>query len=57
MVDPQSVPDHAAIKEILSKEDAPPRMILDIGGSEDLNGDGLVSVSLNDDGELVFEDA
>lgn len=51
------VPDHAALKQILSAENAPPRLTLDIGGSEDLNRDGVVTVSLDDDGELVFEDA
>ena len=53
-----SIPDHDQIRAILQAEGAPPRITLDIGGSEDLNGDGLVSVSLGEDGhELVFEDA
>ena len=57
MVDPDSIPDHPAIKAILSDPQGPPRITLDIGGSEDLDGDGLVTVSLGADGELVFEDA
>lgn len=57
MVDPAVIPDHDAIKVLLNDPDGPPRIVLDIGGSEDLDGDGLVSVSLDADGELVFEDA
>ena len=53
-----TIPDHDQIREILTAEGAPPRITLDIGGSEDLNGDGLVNVRLGDDRhELVFEDA
>uniref|UniRef100_A0AAU6R5H1 Minor tail protein n=1 Tax=Micrococcus phage Kurnik TaxID=3092208 RepID=A0AAU6R5H1_9CAUD len=52
-----AVPDHEALKEILSSEGAPPRITLDVGGSADLNGDGIVTVELDDDGELVFKDA
>lgn len=53
-----SLPGHDQIREILTAEGAPPRITLDIGGSDDLDGDGLVTVSLGDDGhELVFEDA
>ena len=50
------VPDHDTLREILSSEGAPPRIVLDIGGSEDVDGDGIVSVSLDDDGQLHFED-
>lgn len=57
MVDPATIPDHDGIKEILSAPDGPPVMVLDLGGSEDLDGDGLVSVYLKPDGELGFEDA
>lgn len=42
---------------ILSAEGAPPTITLDIGGSEDLDGDGIVTVSLDADGALIFEDA
>lgn len=53
-----SIPDHDQIRAILQGEYAPPRITLDIGGSDDLDGDGVVIVSLGDDGhELVFEDA
>lgn len=52
------IPNHNQIRAILQGEYAPPRITLDIGGSEDLNGDGLVTVSLGEDGhELVFTDA
>lgn len=52
------IPDHSALREILQSEGAPPRLVLDIGGSDDLDGDGLVEVSLADDGEtLIFKDA
>lgn len=57
MVDPEAIPDHAALKSLLSAPDGPPRMTLDIGGSADLDGDGLVTVRLDDAGELIFEDA
>lgn len=54
---PDTVPGHEALKEILSAPDAPPRLTLDIGGSEDLDGDGIVTVRLDTDGERVIEDA
>lgn len=57
MASPEAIPDHAALVEILSAPDGPPRLTLDIGGSADLDGDGLVTVHLDDDGELIFEDA
>jgi len=50
------IPDHASLKEMLSAEGAPPYLVLDLGGSADLNADGIVSVLLGDDGELVFRD-
>lgn len=57
-VDPTALPGHDEIRSILQAEGAPPRITLDIGGSDDVDGDGLVTVSLGDDGdELVFEDA
>lgn len=53
-----NLPGRDEIRSILQSEGAPPRITLDIGGSEDLDGDGLVNVSLGNDGhELVFEDA
>ncbi|QNJ55967.1 hypothetical protein SEA_RASPUTIA_77 [Microbacterium phage Rasputia] len=51
------IPGHDQIKEALLAEGAPPHFILDLKNSEDLNGDGMVKVSLGLDGELVFEDA
>lgn len=52
------IPDHDQIRAILQAEGAPPRITLDVGGSDDLDGDGLVTVSLGDDRhELAFEDA
>lgn len=57
-IDPAALPGHDEIRRILQSEGAPPRITLDVGGSEDLDGDGLVTVSLGDDGhELAFEDA
>lgn len=56
MVKAEQIPDHDQIVEILKRDGAPPHIVLDIGGSADLNGDGLVKVKLVDD-ELVFEDA
>lgn len=50
------VPAHEELKQILNEPSAPPRLVLDLGGSKDLDADGLVSVSLDADGELVFED-
>ncbi|MCI1017855.1 hypothetical protein HWD99_04375 [Microbacterium sp. C5A9] len=51
-------PGHDQVRAILTAEGVPPRITLDIGGSDDLSGDGLVNVRLGDDGhELVFEDA
>lgn len=56
--EPAKLPDHDQIRAILQAENAPPRITLDIGGSKDVNSDGLVTVSLGADGhELVFEDA
>lgn len=57
MADASAVPAHEEIKEILKAFGAPPYITLDIGGSEDLDGDGLVRASLGPDGELIFEDA
>lgn len=51
------IPDQDALIAILSADGAPPHIILDIGGSEDLNGDGLVKASLDAAGALVLEDA
>jgi len=51
-----SIPDTAALVAILSAEGAPPYIVLDIGGSADLDGDGLVEVSLDDQGQLVQRD-
>lgn len=57
MADASAVPAHEEIKEILKAFGAPPYITLDIGGSEDLDGDGSVRASLGPDGELIFEDA
>lgn len=52
-----SVPDHEGLIEILQAEGAPSRITLDIGGSADIDGDGLVAVRLSEDGKsLIFED-
>lgn len=56
MVDPTGVPSHEEVKSLLRAEGAPPYITLDIGGSADLDGDGLVRASLGPDGELIFED-
>ncbi|WP_295837400.1 hypothetical protein [uncultured Microbacterium sp.] len=50
------IPGKDALAAILGAVGAPPYVVLDIGGSADLNGDGLVRVSLDADGALVFED-
>jgi hypothetical protein len=55
-MDPDTIPDHAALREALMAPGAPEYMILDIGGSADLNGDGLVRVELCTDGSLEFTD-
>jgi len=52
-----TIPDSDAIVTILKSEGAPPRIMLDIGGSEDIDGDGVVYASLDADGLLVIEDA
>ena len=51
------LPGADQIREILTADGAPPHIILDIGGSADIDGDGLVRARLDDAGELVFEDA
>lgn len=51
------IPDSAALIEILKSAGAPPRIMLDIGGSEDLDGDGVVYASLDEAGALLIEDA
>lgn len=50
-------PGQDQIIEILQTPGAPPYIILDIGGSADLNEDGAVKASLDADGQLVLEDA
>ena len=57
MVTPEAIPDHDALRAILAADGAPPHIILDIGGSADLYGYGLVKATLDDAGALVFEDA
>jgi len=52
-----AIPDADAIVEILKADGAPPRIMLDIGGSADIDGDGIVYASLDTAGELVLEDA
>lgn len=57
-MDVSQIPDQAALRSILQAADAPPRIILDIGGSADIDGNGLVSARLAEDGfALIFEDA
>lgn len=51
-----NIPDQEEIVAILRADGAPPHIILDIGGSADLNGNGLLKASLDANGELVFED-
>ncbi|MGN7969029.1 hypothetical protein [Microbacterium sp. 22296] len=51
-----SIPGRDQIVEILKAEGAPPHIVLDIGGSADLNGDGLVRAFLDEHGELQIED-
>lgn len=53
----KEIPSHDQIRAILSAEGAPPRITLDIGGSEDINGDGLVTAELDEDNNLIFKDA
>jgi hypothetical protein len=55
-MDAGQIPDHTELRAILTTKGAPPHIILDVGGSADLNGDGLVEVSLDERGELVFRD-
>jgi hypothetical protein len=55
-MDPTRIPDHDALVELLSAPGAAPRIVLDVGGSSDLDGDGLVEASLDDAGELVLRD-
>lgn len=50
------IPDQAALIQILSAPGEPPHIVLDIGGSADLDGDGLVRASLDATGALVMED-
>jgi hypothetical protein len=50
------VPGQDELVAILSAEGAPPSIVLDIGGSADLDGDGLVEASLDDQGQLVLRD-
>lgn len=56
MTDPNALPATDELVAILSAEGAPPSIILDIGGSEDLNGNGLVQASLDDQGQLALRD-
>lgn len=48
----EDIPNCEALKEILSAPGAPPHILLDIGGS-DFDGDGVIRVGLNADGDLV----
>lgn len=50
------IPGRDQIIEILRAEGAPLHVVLDIGGSADLNGDGLVRAFLDAQGELQIED-
>lgn len=51
-----ALPGQDELLEILTAEGAPPRIILDVGGSADVNGNGLVEASLDDLGRLVMRD-
>lgn len=51
-----NIPGRSQIIEILRSYGAPPHIVLDIGGSEDLNGNGLVRAFLDEHGELQIED-
>ncbi len=51
------IPDPEGLKAILGAPGAPPYIVLDIGGSADLNGDGFVRASLAENGELIVMDA
>jgi hypothetical protein len=56
-MDVSDIPDQAALRSLLQAADAPPYLLLDIGGSA-VEGDGVVRVRLAEDGNaLVFEDA
>lgn len=50
------IPSQEELVAILSTPGAPPRLTLDIGGSEDIDGDGIVIASLDSQGNLVIED-
>lgn len=52
-----SIPGLDQIEVILKQDGAPPYVILDIGGSADLDGDGAVRVRLDDEGNVIVEDA
>lgn len=57
MIAPEDLPNRHELIDVLSAEGAPPKITLDIGGSEDIDGDGIVTASLNEQGELILEDA
>lgn len=48
-VDPALIPGHDGLKELLSAENAPGQITLDLG-------DAVVTARLDEDGELVFEE-
>ena len=50
------IPGQDELVAILTAEGAPSCITLDIGGSEDLDGDGLVEASLDEHGKLVLRD-
>lgn len=56
MITPNDLPDPGALVAVLSEEGAPTRLTLDIGGSADIDGDGIVIASLDSEGKLVLED-
>ncbi|MEG2887204.1 MAG: hypothetical protein RR853_08775 [Aurantimicrobium sp.] len=51
-----NIPGQDQLVEALQAEGAPPHFDLDIGGSADIDGDGLVRVSLGEYSQLVFTD-
>lgn len=55
-MEPSEIPGHAELVALLSEPGAPPVLTLDIGGSEDINGNGLVQASLDGNGALILQD-
>lgn len=47
MSSPTEIPNQEQIVDLLLQEGAPPRLMLDIGGSQEIEGDGVIYVALN----------